>query len=240
MIEVIAFDADDTLWHNESLYENAQEKLRKLLVSYESSEQIDARLFKTEMRNLEYYGYGIKSFILSMIEAAVDISGEQIQGREVREILGYAREMLEAPVELLDHVADVIPPLAESHKLMLITKGDLLDQERKVARSGLGDFFHFVEIVREKSQMTYTTLLDRHKIQPKGFLMVGNSLRSDVLPVLEVGGQAVYIPYHLTWEHETVSGEIMASNPYYELEHIGLLPDLVKRLDERESNVGIV
>lgn len=236
MLEVIAFDADDTLWHNESLYSETQEQFKRLLAPYCTAEQIAARLFDTEMRNLEAYGYGIKGFTLSMIETAIDLTGGRISGVEVAEIIGFARQMLAAPVQVLEGVQEVIPRLAASHRLMLITKGDLFDQETKIARSGLGDFFQHIEIVSHKSQQVYASILARHAIPAQRFMMVGNSLRSDVLPVAELGGQAVHIPYHLTWAHENPEAGVPDSLPVHHLEHIRELPDLVQRLDGDAKN----
>ena len=230
MFDVIAFDADDTLWHNETLYTVTQDKFKQLLSRYRSTDGIEQELFETEMRNLQYYGYGIKSFTLSMIETAIELTDGRIQGREIREIIGFAREMLGAPVQLLAGVEAVTRSLSESHRLMLITKGDLFDQESKVARSGLAGYFTHVEIVSQKTKETYQALLAKHDIAPDRFLMVGNSLKSDILPVLAAGGCAVYVPYHLTWAHEVVNNPGGKEKGYFELEHIGQLPDLVARL----------
>jgi len=230
MFDVIAFDADDTLWHNETLYSITQDKFKQLLSQYRGTDGIDQVLYETEMRNLQHYGYGIKAFTLSMIETAIELTDAQIQGREIREIIGFAREMLKAPVQLLDGAADVVRTLSASHQLMIITKGDLFDQESKIARSGLTDHFTHVEIVSHKTEDTYKALLAKHHIHPERFLMVGNSLKSDVLPVVGIGSRAVYIPYHLTWAHEVVANPHKERQGYLELEHIRLLPALVKRL----------
>ncbi len=232
MFDLIAFDADDTLWHNESLYADAQDRLAELLSDYADSGTVDQRLFETEMGNLEYYGYGIKSFTLSMIETAIKISGGKIQGTEIEQIIRLARHMLTNQTQLLEHVEKTVHDLSQSYPLMIITKGDLLDQEVKLARANIGDYFQHVEIVSHKDQNTYADLLSRHKIEPQRFLMVGNSLKSDVLPVLELGGQGVYIPYHVTWAHEAVEHHPGDHNGYHELEHIGQLPDLIERLSQ--------
>ena len=189
MLDVIAFDADDTPWHHEPLYARAQQQFVDLLKDYEEAGQVKAALYDTEMRNLEMYGYGIKSFTLSMIETAVALSGGQIQGGEVLEIIEVAKRMLRAPVEPLDGVDRVIPTLASSCRLMLITKGDLRDQQAKLACPGLASYFWSVEIVREKTTEVYHCLLAKHGIAADRFLMVGNSLRSDVLPVVALGGE---------------------------------------------------
>ncbi len=233
MIDVIALDADDTLWHNETLYSITQERFRELLARYDQGTWSQQALYETEMQNLQFYGYGIKSFTLSMIETAIQLTGGRILASEVQEILNLAKEMLNAPVQLLDHVAEVIPELASRHRLMLITKGDLLDQETKLARSGLGGYFRHIEIVADKSTEVYASLLQKYQIPAGRFLMVGNSLRSDVLPVVALGAQAVHIPYPLTWAHESVEMQHEPSIDYVELEHIGLLPALLESFDQQ-------
>lgn len=229
--EVIAFDADDTLWHNERLYLNAQAKFKQLLAHYHSPEWIDERLYQAEMRNLQHFGYGIKAFALSMIETAVELTEGRITGGDIQTIIDSAKEMLAAEVELLEHVAETIANLANSYPLMVITKGDLRDQELKIARSGLAQYFRHIEIVSDKSRESYHVLLQRYGIAAERFLMVGNSLRSDILPVLALGASAVYVPHQFTWLHES-AGPPPAEQPrYYKIEHLGLLPDLLKRLE---------
>jgi len=225
-IDVIGFDADDTLWHTEPVYSLTEKKFITLLSAHHERADIVARLYKTEIRNLEHFGYGIKGFTLSMFETAIELTAGDIQGREIQQIIDYARETLRAPVNLLEHVAATVETLAASHKLILITKGDLFDQESKIARSGLASCFAHVEVVTEKDKATYEAVLRRRGIDPATFLMVGNSLRSDVLPVVELGGRAVQIPYATTWAHETLS-EPLDADRYHELPHIGLLPQLV-------------
>jgi putative hydrolase of the HAD superfamily len=231
-LEVIALDADDTLWHNETLYSRAQERLADLLAPFLEGDQVAGELFQTEMGNLPYFGYGIKSFALSMIETAIRVSGGRVGGPEIQQIVTLAKDMQQAPVRLLEHVEEVIPRLAASHPLMLITKGDLFDQQTKLARSGLASYFEKVEIVTEKTQQVYQALLRAHGVKAQRFLMVGNSLRSDILPVVRLGAHAVHIPYHLTWAHEVVPVEAWEEDGYVELEHIGLLPAFVERLDQ--------
>jgi putative hydrolase of the HAD superfamily len=228
MFDVIAFDADDTLWHNETLYTVTQDRFKQLLSRYRGTDGIDQILYETEMRNLQYYGYGIKSFTLSMIETAVELTDGQVQGSDIRGIIDFAREMLKAPLPILEGVEDTIHTLSESHQLMIITKGDLFDQESKIARSGLADYFTHLEIVSQKTEDTYRALQTKHNIHPEHFLMVGNSLKSDILPVLAVGGQAVHIPYHTTWAHEVVADPDEEPKGYFKLTHIGLLPALVQ------------
>jgi putative hydrolase of the HAD superfamily len=231
--DVIAFDADDTLWHNERLYAGAQAKFKSLLAQYHSPEWIGERLYETEMRNLEHFGYGIKAFALSMIETAVELTEGRIAGSDIQTLIDAAREMIAADVELFEHVADTIAGLARTYTLMVITKGDLRDQEMKVARSGLAQHFRHIEIVSDKSRDSYALLLRRHGIEPGRFLMVGNSLRSDILPVLALGASAVYVPYQLTWAHESAEPPSVGQLGYYEVEHIGLLPGLLEELERK-------
>lgn len=230
MFDIIAFDADDTLWQNESLYSATQTQLAQLLAPYLDGVDVDARLYETESRNIPYFGYGIKSFTLSMIETAITLTEGRITSADIRQIIDFAKAMIDTPTQLLDGVAEVVAHAAASHTLMLITKGDLLDQQRKLDRSGLADYFAHIEIVADKTETTYRTILAHYKVDAAHFLMVGNSLKSDVLPVVAIGGQAVYIPHTLTWEHERVDSADTRHARYYELAHIGELPGLVERL----------
>lgn len=227
MFDLIAFDADDTLWHNETLYSMTQERFRRLLEPFQEAAIIDRRLFETEIRNLQLFGYGIKGFALSMIETAIEITDGRVGAVEIQEIIAFAKEMILAPVELLPHVQETIAALAPARRLMIITKGDLFDQESKIARSGLADYFRHIEIVSDKTPATYAALLKRYDVDPRRFMMIGNSLRSDIMPVVTVGGCAVYIPYHVTWEHEMLADAHAPGDPYIQLEHIGQLPDLI-------------
>jgi putative hydrolase of the HAD superfamily len=231
LFDRIAFDADDTLWQNESIYVAAQARFRTLLARYHSAEWIDERLFATEMRNLQHFGYGIKAFALSMVETAVELTEGRISGRDIQTLIDLAKEMLSADVELLENVADTIAALAGQQALMVITKGDLRDQESKIARSGLAAHFPHVEIVSEKNRDTYDRLLKRHGVAPERFLMVGNSLKSDILPVLSLGAGAVYVPHSLTWAHEAAEPPPPDHPRYYEIAHLGLLPDLLETLE---------
>src|SRR6266498_2085451 len=206
-----------------------QAKFAELLAGYHSPELIERKLYEIELRNLNNFGYGIKGFTLSMIETAIELTDGQVAGATIQQIIDLAKAMIHAPTQLLDHVAEVIPRLARSYRLMLITKGDLFDQEAKLARSGLGQHFTHVEIVSDKSVASFRALFDKYKIDPARFLMVGNSLRSDILPVTALGARAVYIPYHLTWAHETVDDHDPQAHGYVELEHIGLLPALIEQ-----------
>ena len=232
MIEVIVFDADDTLWHNETLFKVAENKLADLLADYHPSDFVIETHLETEGRNIKTYGYGVKGFTLSMIETAIDLTEGKIPPEDIRKIIGFGKEMLDADVVLLEGVCETIEKRSKSYPLMIITKGDLLDQQRKVARSGLGDFFKHIEVVSNKTSKTYEKVLAKHDIVPQHFLMVGNSLKSDVLPVVEIGGQAVYIPNSTTWAHEAVSQEDADRKEYYEIENIG---QLVKIIEKKEK-----
>jgi putative hydrolase of the HAD superfamily len=233
--DVVAFDADDTLWQNERLFVVAQDEFKQLLAQYHRPEWIADRLYETEMRNLKHFGYGIKAFALSMIETAVELTEGRITGRDIQTIVDAARTMLCAEVELLEHAADTLAQLTERYRLMVITKGDLLDQEAKIARSGLAAYFTHVEIVSDKRPENYARLLARHGVDPERFLMIGNSLRSDILPVLAIGGSAVYVPHELTWAHEAAETPGAQQPNFYEVAHLGLLPAL---LDELEHPAG--
>ena len=230
MVDLIAFDADDTLWHNERMFKATEVQFAELLSGYHPTEWVRERLFATEMKNLGHFGYGIKGFILSMIETALDLTESRIGGAEVKRIVDWGHEMLLHPVQLLDGVRETIEALNGRYRLMLLTKGDLFDQESKLARSGLGEFFDAVEIVSTKNPATYRTIMTRHSIAPERFLMVGNSLRSDVLPALDAGGLAVHIPYEMTWAHEHLDEKTLAGREFGVLERIAELPEwLVKR-----------
>ena len=226
---VIGFDADDTLWHNEVIFERVHERYRELLARYHDAGTVDRTLFATEMRNLELYGYGVKGFTLSAIETAIELTNGKIGADEIRTLLGLGREMLQHPVDLLEGVAEVLQHVAAGRRLYLITKGDLRDQERKLAKSGLAAHFAGVEIVSEKNEATYARVLRRHGIAPQEFLMVGNSLKSDILPVLALGGAGAHIPYPLLWQHERTIEMPNAPGRFFELTNIRDLPALVAR-----------
>ncbi len=233
MFKIIAFDADDTLWHHERLYVITQNKFSQLLAPYHSAEWVKQKLYETEMRNLHRFGYGIKSFTLSMIETAIELTEGRIQGSQIQQIIDFSKEMLTASVEPLAHVEETLARLSTSYDLMIITKGDLFDQETKIARSGLAGYFKYIEIVSEKTEATYRAILGKHALAPRHFLIVGNSLKSDILPVVAIGGRAVYIPYHTTWAFETVLDPTLNNKEYVELEHMGLLPDWIEKLNPR-------
>lgn len=226
---VIAFDADDTLWHNETIFEAVHERYREMLSRYHDAATVDRTLFATEMRNLDRYGYGVKGFMLSSIETAIDLTEGKISTAEIRRLLDLGKDMLAHPVELLEGVADTVASLAAEHRLLVITKGDLRDQERKVAKSGLADCFRHVEIVSDKTEAAYASILRRHDIRPDAFLMVGNSLKSDILPVLALGGRGVHIPYPLTWAYEqAIAPE--APGRFFEIPSIRDLPAILATL----------
>lgn len=230
MFDFIAFDADDTLWHNENIFFATGEKFKALLEPYCEPGVINGRLYATELANLRYFGYGIKSFALSMIETAVQLTNGRIPASDILTILNFAKEMRQHPVELLPGVAEVVHELGHHYPLLIITKGDLFDQETKVAQSGLADHFRHVEVVSEKDPATYAALFARLGIDPHTVLMVGNSLRSDVLPLVELGATAVHIPYHTTWEHETIAAAAPQQHGYYTLSTIQQLPGLIATL----------
>jgi putative hydrolase of the HAD superfamily len=232
--DIIAFDADDTLWHTERLYVDAQARFVQLLAPYLDADWVRERLFQTEMRNMQHFGYGVKAFALSMIETAVELTEGRVSGHDIRALIDLAKEMLSAEIELLDHVAETIPLLAARHRLMVITKGDLLDQETKIARSGLASYFERVEIVSEKTTESYARLFRQHGIAPQRCLMVGNSLRSDILPILALGGYAVYVPYDLTWQHEMAQPPPPDQPGFYQIEHLGQLPALLAQIEHRK------
>ncbi len=224
MIRVIGFDGDDTLWHNESLFALTQERFYELLRPYSAGPDLPARLFETEMRNLRLFGYGAKGFMLSMIETAIEVSAGRVTATEIQTIINSGKALIEHPVELLDGVLDTIAALDGTYELLLIMKGDLFHQESRIAGSGLGAFFDGIEIVSEKDRPTYERILKRRGIAPGEFLMVGNSVRSDILPIVALGARAVHIPYHITWQHEQVAGERGDGVDWWELPAIAALP----------------
>ncbi len=202
----IAFDADDTLWGHEHVFVDAKARCLKLLAPYmKPGADLEKELYVFERKNLKIFGYGVKGFTLSMIETAIELSAGSISGKEIQQIIDLGKEMLEHDIELLPHVTKALSAFKPHFKLMLITKGELFSQESKIARSGLAAEFDIIEIVSEKDPETYLKLLNRHGIDPAGFLMLGNSLRSDVLPIVEIGGQAVHLPYEYTWHHEAAA-----------------------------------
>ena len=225
-IKVIAFDADDTLWVNEPYFRTAEKAFCELLKEYVPEEECNELLYKFEMQNLPLYGYGIKPFVLSLIEAAITISKKQIPLKIVSEIIAIGKEMLQMPVELIDGIEATLAHLSKKYLLVMATKGDLLDQERKLIKSGLEKYFHHIEVMSDKQPNNYQKLITHLDITPSQFLMIGNSLKSDVLPVLEIGSYAIHIPFHTTWEHEKVEEEVMHCN-FKELKLASELIDLL-------------
>lgn len=211
--KVIAFDADDTLWVNEPNYQEAEQKFCALLEDFMPAHSISRELLQTEIDNLPLYGYGVKSFMLSMIETAIRITGKTVSLEVIEQVVRFGREVLEKPVELLEGVEETLHALYGQYRLVLATKGDLLDQERKLQKSGLEQFFHHIEIMSEKKENDYRKLIRHLDIRPHEFLMIGNSLKSDVLPVLELGGHGIHVPYHITWAHEKL--DIQLDNPRF-------------------------
>ncbi|MCF3651059.1 HAD family hydrolase [Synoicihabitans lomoniglobus] len=231
MIKTIGFDADDTLWHNETLFVATHEKLCELLGRYHDRVQVDDALNATERRNLARYGYGIKSFTLSAIETAIDLSGGQASATEIREIISLAHDMLDHPVEILDGVPETVAQIAASQRfnLIVITKGDLRDQSRKFSLSQLDPHFTDLEVVTEKDPATYERLLRRHGIARDEFLMVGNSIKSDILPVLDIGAHAAHVPYPHTWVLDRADRDPEGER-FHALDAITDLPALLDRL----------
>lgn len=211
-LKVIAFDADDTLFVNETYFLETEEKFCELMSDYLSHQGIAQELFRIEIKNLSIYGYGIKAYILSMIEAAMTISNNTIPVEVIEKIIQYGKELLEKPIVLLDGVEETLESLYGKYKLVVATKGDLLDQRRKLHNSGLGKYFHHIEVMSDKQEQDYLDLIKRLEIQPAEFFMIGNSLKSDVLPVLAIGGHAAHVPFHTTWAHEKIDHEVKHEN----------------------------
>jgi len=230
MIRWIAFDADDTLWENEKYYHAGQVKLAELLSDYLTYDEVQSELLRTETDNMALYGYGIKAFGLSMIETAIRVSNGAVGSKEVSLILDHLRSMLEQQTEVFSGVVEVLEALKPDYQLMVITKGDILDQERKLANSRLESFFEAYEVVSDKKNDTYEKILKRLAIEPGEFLMVGNSLRSDVLPVVKIGGYGVYIPHRFTWAHEVVADTDSQSEGYVQINSIKELPGILEKL----------
>ncbi|MCX6937580.1 MAG: HAD family hydrolase [Verrucomicrobia bacterium] len=227
----LGFDADDTLWHNETLFAAAHQKFHALLAAYHDPATVERAHYATELRNLPLYGYGVKGFTLSALETAIELTAGRVSAHELRELIALGRDILAHPVELLDAVPATLAALAATgHRLLLITKGDLQHQERKIAASGLAPHFLAAEVVSEKDDATYARLLTRHGIEPARFLMVGNSLKSDIAPVLRLGGYAAHVPYPLTWEHEKLDRLPPAPGRFFTLESLRDLPALIARL----------
>ena len=232
VIEVIALDGDDTLWHSEHLFVDTQDRFRALVRPHIDLDDatLDERLLEVERRNLPIFGYGVKAFTLSLVETAIEVTDGRIPGRELQAVLDLGKTLMDHPVQLLEGVHEVVDALTDRYRVMVITKGDLLHQETKVARSGLAELLWRVEIVSEKDEPTYRRILERHEIDPATFVMVGNSVRSDVLPVLALGGRAVHVPYEVTWVLEHAEPE--AHHPTFPvLTSLAELPGAIDALD---------
>jgi putative hydrolase of the HAD superfamily len=228
-VSVIGFDADDTLWQNEQYYKLTESHFRSLLADYAEGEHVSERLLEAEKRNLAHYGFGIKGFTLSMIETALDITEGRAPSSVISEILSIGRDLLGHPVECLPHARDALEALAGKYFLVMITKGDLFDQERKLAQSGLGDYFDAVEIVSDKNATTYRRVFGKHGEGPERAMMIGNSLKSDIVPAIAAGAWGVFVPHELTWVLEHVEKPAEAPR-FREIPDLGQLPDLIENL----------
>ena len=226
-IKIIGFDADDTLWVNELYYKEIEKEFCELMAEYLPPNEVSEALFKTETQNLEWYGYGAKGFLLSLIETALVISRGDVPVATIEKIISNGKTLLYREIELLDGVERLLPQLQKQYHLIIATKGDLLDQERKLKKSGLLPFFHHIEIMSDKQEADYQKLIKNLGIMPEEFLMVGNSLKSDIFPVLAIGGKAVYIPYHTTWQHEKT--EEITGFDYQTIEKISDLIHLLQK-----------
>lgn len=229
-LTAIGFDADDTLWHNERFFQMTQVHFAGLLADYAEPANLMSRLLQAEKRNLDHYGYGVKGFTLSMIETAIEVTEGKVGASVIAEILDAGRDMLQHPVDLLPHARTAVEQARQTHSIILITKGDLLDQERKLAQSGLGDLFHGVEIVSDKTPQSYADIFKRHGSGVETGLMIGNSLRSDVLPMIDAGGWGVFVPHEQEWELEKATPP-EASNRFCTLSNLGELSALITKIE---------
>ena len=218
-IQIIAFDADDTLWGNEQYFKDVEHEFCSLLEDYLPQHTVNRELLRTEINNMPLYGYGIKAFMLSMIETALRISDHTLPLEAIDKIIDMGKEMLDKPVELLDGVEQTLKDLNGKYRLVMATKGDLLDQERKLMKSGLEKHFHHIEIMTEKKEKDYEKLVSHLDVNPEQFLMIGNSLKSDIIPVLNIGGHAIHVPYHVEWDHEKMEVEIENEN-FHQVDNI--------------------
>jgi putative hydrolase of the HAD superfamily len=235
-IKVIGFDADDTLWVNETYFREAELEFAKLLSPYETANKIDQELFRKEIENLPLYGYGIKGFVLSMVEMALEISNNNVSNSTIQKILDLGKDMLTKNVELLLGVEEVLRTLSNDFRLIVVTKGDLLDQERKLEKSGLLDYFHHIEILSDKKEANYSKLLNHLDIKPSEFLMIGNSLKSDILPLINIKAKAIHIPFHTTWMHEQVA-ENETQNKSYKT--VDSLLEIIPLLDRKKQKATV-
>jgi putative hydrolase of the HAD superfamily len=228
-LTTIGFDADDTLWQNERFFRLTQDRFAELLADYAERDHLSERLLAAERRNLGHYGFGIKAFVLSMIETAIEVTDERVPAAVIRELIAAGQDMLAHPIELLPDVEEAVGTLSQTHRLVLITKGDLLDQERKLAQSGLGEMFAGVEIVSNKTPAVYAEVFTRQGDGPERAMMVGNSMKSDVVPAIDVGSWGIYVPHGLTWELEHAAAPEGHAR-YREIARLGLLPALVESI----------
>ncbi len=226
-IKAIAFDADDTLWINETYFSETEKKFCGLLEDYASHHTIAQELLKTEIDNLALYGYGVKGYTLSMIEVALQMTSGSIDLNIIQKIIGYGKDLLNMPVELIDGVEELLQQLNSRYRLVVATKGDLLDQEQKLKKSGLEKYFHHIEIMSDKKEQDYQKLIRHLDINPEEFMMIGNSLRSDILPVLNIGGHAIHVPFHTTWAHEHIDHKIEHAN-FKSISKIGEVASLLE------------
>lgn len=226
--KIIGFDADDTLWVNEPFYRETEHQFAEILKDYLPDKEVFKQLFDVEMQNLELYGYGAKGFMLSMIETAIKVSNRKIENEGIEKIIALGKTLLNKPIELLDHVKNVLVELSQQNTLIVATKGDLLDQERKLGNSGLSHFFHHIEIMSDKKEKNYLKLLQNLNIKPEEFLMIGNSLKSDILPVIEIGGNAIHVPYHTNWIHEVVDVDKSIQEKYKTVSSLAEIVSLLK------------
>jgi putative hydrolase of the HAD superfamily len=229
MIEILAFDGDDTLWHNEAAYLEAASKFESLMATKYGLTGIDGEIYKTEKENILIFGYGVKSYTISMIETAVRLTDGRVEGRHVAEIAGYGKSILDQEIQLISGAENTVRELAALYPLTLITKGDQFEQESKIRRSGLVEYFDQIEIVSQKTTRTYANLLEKYRCHPGNFVMIGNSLRSDILPVVKLGGHAVYIPYELTWEHENMVDEPLDRGLFTQIDSLVELPAAIEK-----------
>jgi putative hydrolase of the HAD superfamily len=239
MYKLIAFDGDDTLWHNEPLFRQAHIELREMLGHYVPADQVDDRLYQAELANLSIYGYGVTGFTLSMIETAIELSDRKISAEDIHRLAEIGKSMLRAPTRIIDGAETVLKRYADDpdYKVVLITKGDLIAQQLKIDRSGFEDLFDGIEIVSEKDPLTYRNIFGRYGVEPQEAVMIGNSMKSDILPVLASGGAAIHIPYEITWIHEMVDQTEIDNDQFVTVETIADVPDVIAKL-EQHSKAG--
>ena len=228
-LTTIGFDADDTLWHNERFFKLTQDRFAELLADHAAPDHLAERLLAAERRNLGHYGFGIKGFVLSMIETALEVTENRVPGEVIADLIAAGQEMLSHPIELMPHARDAVEAVADTHRVLLITKGDLLDQERKLAQSGLGDLFDGVEIVSDKTRPVYEEIFARHGDGPDRGMMIGNSMKSDVVPMVQAGGWGIYVPATLTWELERADAP--DSDRYRHIDTLAELPAILGQIE---------